>query len=484
MRSPSFHTSPLFNPQQPYIYHSTPLSLSLSLSLSEILESSSHCNPQTREMAVSSKGRTELPFTKKWKEREETSPERTKVWTEPKPKKIERKVAVVYYLCRNGHLEHPHFMEVPLSSTDGLYLRDVLNRLNFLRGKGLASMYSWSSKRSYKNGFVWHDLSENDFIYPAHGQEYVLKGSELLEASRSSGSQDTVSSSSNSDKPLELPKSDDSDFPIIRRRNQSWSSLDLNEYKVYKAESTAEIAGKAADASTQTDDKRRRRRAIREEQEQEEEEQIPAVEENPTTELSREEISPPQSSPSPETLESLIKADRRALNAPISIEEAEVDRDRTLNSNQGGKVKASAVLMQLISCGSISVKDHGFSLISHYRGRLPRGAPNRVVSKEMDGLMENPGFGGLRLEDKEYFSGSLIETKKGREDGVAEFSGLKRSSSYNADRCSKLDLIEKEIDGVRAKCIPRKPKTPAKKETDTISRSVPGSKRTSGEPVK
>ncbi|KAF9614617.1 hypothetical protein IFM89_019594 [Coptis chinensis] len=35
---------------------------------------------------------------------------------------------------------------------------------------------------SYKNGFVWHDLSENDYIYPVHGQEYVLKGSELMQA--------------------------------------------------------------------------------------------------------------------------------------------------------------------------------------------------------------------------------------------------------------------------------------------------------------
>jgi hypothetical protein len=34
--------------------------------------------------------------------------------------------------------------------------------------------------RSYKNGYVWHDLSEDDLILPAHGSEYVLKGSELF----------------------------------------------------------------------------------------------------------------------------------------------------------------------------------------------------------------------------------------------------------------------------------------------------------------
>jgi hypothetical protein len=54
----------------------------------------------------------------------EVSPERAKVWREKSPKYHQiRKVPVLYYLSRNRLLEHPHFMEVPLSSTDGLYLR-------------------------------------------------------------------------------------------------------------------------------------------------------------------------------------------------------------------------------------------------------------------------------------------------------------------------------------------------------------------------
>lgn len=90
-----------------------------------------------------------------------------------------RKVPVVYYLTRSRHLEHPHFVEVPLASPEGLYLRgqwmrfrncsfstvslstcarllmviaflgfaDVINHLNTVRGKGMAAMYSWSCKR-------------------------------------------------------------------------------------------------------------------------------------------------------------------------------------------------------------------------------------------------------------------------------------------------------------------------------------------------
>ncbi|KAF9596639.1 hypothetical protein IFM89_012762 [Coptis chinensis] len=398
-----------------------------------------------------------------------TSPERTMVWTEPNSKKLDRKVAVVYYLSREGNLEHPHFMEVPLSSNEGLYLKDVINRLNSLRGKGMTSMYSWSSKRSYKNGFVWHDLSENDYIYPVHGQEYVLKGSELMQAQ----DQQTIISS---EKLPQIQRSSDEEecnFQVVtRRRNQSWSAVDLHEYKVYKAESsTGEYVGKAADASTQTEDKfRRRRRTIREE---EEDEKISAFEDNHTTELNREEISPPPSSSSPETLETLIEADKQRS---IIVSRGNEELDRTVNINTSGRMKASTVLMQLISCGSFSIKDYGsvsgkdhqgLSLVSQYKSRLPRGAPNHQVS-----VLENVNsFGGngigVVLEDKEYFSGSLIETKKN------DFSALKRSSSYNADRSSKLDLKEKEIDGVRAKCIPRRPKISMKKESRNDPNDTP-----------
>ncbi|KAL8538025.1 hypothetical protein ACS0TY_000110 [Phlomoides rotata] len=72
-------------------------------------------------------------------------------------------------------------MEVPLSSSADLYLRDVIERLNVLRGRVIASMYSWSCKRSYKNGYVWHDLCDNDIGRPAHGNDYILKGAEIFQ---------------------------------------------------------------------------------------------------------------------------------------------------------------------------------------------------------------------------------------------------------------------------------------------------------------
>jgi hypothetical protein len=40
-----------------------------------------------------------------------------------RPRPAARKVPVVYYLTRSRHLEHPHFVQVPVASPEGLYLR-------------------------------------------------------------------------------------------------------------------------------------------------------------------------------------------------------------------------------------------------------------------------------------------------------------------------------------------------------------------------
>lgn len=397
-------------------------------------------------MAVTSRGRTtatDMKFSNKWKLEREVSPERTKVWTEPPAKhRPGRKAPVVYYLTRNGKLEQPHFMEVPLSSPEGLYLRDVINRFNLLRGKGMASMYSWSSKRSYKSGFVWHDLGEEDFIYPAHGNEYVLKGSELLEGSALITKSDQYSSSFK--KPPSASVNSDSDCNFLNaplRKNQSWTAADFGDYKVYKADFSGEyISRAAADASTQTDEKRHRRRAVMEIEEQKSEENCESHDRPSTEELSREEISPPPSDSSPETLEALMKSGGRVVLCP--------DEHQIVENQPNVRFKASSVLMQLISCGSMSFKDCGPALGKDRTSllRIPRhagGRNDRVRKGAMEDVAE-PSFGGrVKLEDKEYFSGSFVETKKGQ---VPNVGALKRSNSYNADRTSHMGLMEKETE--------------------------------------
>ncbi|XP_010905712.1 protein SOSEKI 5 [Elaeis guineensis] len=402
-------------------------------------------------MAASSRGRGEL--SKQWKKRE-TNPGITKVWSEPepKPRTSRRKVSVVYYLARDGHFEHPHFMEVPLSSIEGLYLRDVIHRLDVLRGKGMAAMYSWSSKRSYKNGFVWHDLSEDDFIYPVHGQEYILKGSELphLGNNPSNSQESLATSSSTYEKLPKIPNSvrDDSNFPVSRRKKTSWSSIDLNETPEYKSAPKPAPAVTFSDASIQTDDLRHRWRVpIREERR----EKIPNLE---ALDLDIDEISPPPSPSSPETLEALIKADGRIVAIRPDY------RHRTVGDCSNGRVRASSVLMHLISCGSISVKETGISLVSQYRGRLPR-VKTEQGTKEIEA-----GSGGMPtsiwatgLEDMEYFSGSLIETRKLGSDDVGEFPSLKRSSSYNAARSLRMELSKEIEDDHHARGMRRKSNT-------------------------
>ena len=46
-------------------------------------------------------------------------------------------------------------------------------------------VFCLNQHRSYKSGFVWHDLCEDDLIRPAHGDEYILKGSEIIDDSNS-----------------------------------------------------------------------------------------------------------------------------------------------------------------------------------------------------------------------------------------------------------------------------------------------------------
>lgn len=114
--------------------------------------------------------------------------------------------------------------------------------------------------RQHKNGYVWQDLTDDDLIHPSHGQEYILKGSEvrLLEASSSFRSCETSSSFSESKFSSETNNSStDSNFSVAGKRNsQSWNSLDdLRRNVVYKARISGEGGTNAA---TQTGERRRR----------------------------------------------------------------------------------------------------------------------------------------------------------------------------------------------------------------------------------
>ncbi|MFS8019273.1 hypothetical protein Hanom_Chr15g01401881 [Helianthus anomalus] len=100
-----------------------------------------------------------------------------------------------------------------------------------------------------KNGYVWHDLSEDDLIDVTNDHDYVIKGSELLQAQPPDETNHTGDDSSVSP------------MVIIRRRNQSWSSFNNpQEYMVTECESSRELATNfVADAATQIEEQQRRR---------------------------------------------------------------------------------------------------------------------------------------------------------------------------------------------------------------------------------
>ncbi|XP_076904433.1 protein SOSEKI 1-like [Bidens hawaiensis] len=90
-----------------------------------------------------------------------------------------RKVHIIYYLCRNGRVEHPHLIRIHHHSRNGVHLRDVKRWLVELRGKDMPESFAWSFKRRYKKRYVWQDILNDDLITPICDNEYVLKGSEV-----------------------------------------------------------------------------------------------------------------------------------------------------------------------------------------------------------------------------------------------------------------------------------------------------------------
>ncbi|KAK6786398.1 hypothetical protein RDI58_014923 [Solanum bulbocastanum] len=365
------------------------------------------------------------------------SPERAKVWTEKSPKYEQQqpnqndgKVPVVYYLCRNQQLEHPHFMEVTMSSPDGLYLRDVIKRFDVLRGKGMASSYSWSCKRSYKNRFVWHDLSEDDLILPARATEYVLKGSELCEELNSGPSSPAKNDRLSNRKVLPEPRLSRSqdDSSTLSNTNDRCAKNSCDGEPSLPAEKaiSANTCDGLADASVQIHEKANTantphdicRRGISTD------DRSCAVEKNEINQVqvfSKNEIRVESDTLPPHTLISLIRSDVSKLSncRKFDSEECRVP----------SKLKPHNMLMQLISCGSISVKDHRFGFIHTYKPRLNLG--------KLDCITRNKSLMGLNLEDEEYFCASWTESTIPKE---------KQSSFVTAERTNR-----KSEDSVQSK---------------------------------
>jgi hypothetical protein len=104
----------------------------------------------------------------------------------------------------------------------------------------------------------------------------------------------------------------------------------------------------------------------------------------------------------------------------------------------------NSVLLQLIACGgSAATKSKSAQSLrqpavkktdSLHRGVLCKSAAMVGEEDMIRYMSENPRFGNLQAEEKEYFSGSIVESMTLSEDRVVAEPVLKRSNSFNEER--------------------------------------------------
>lgn len=193
----------------------------------------------------------------------------------------------------------------------------------------------------------------------------------------------------------------------------------------------------AQDASTQTEDQGGRRNGLST--------RIMGVstddrppEMNEESDILKEESLPSStfsSSAKTNTLESLIREEVSIRNHYRNVEAEEVFLAT------GSKFRATNMLMHMFTCGSISVKDHyGIGFATNNKPRLADTKftspvlSTSMVPGEINFLPKSQRATVPRLNKKQNFSGSMVETNKFKEGRLEGVSKLKRSSSFNDDR--------------------------------------------------
>ncbi|KAJ8769648.1 hypothetical protein K2173_005251 [Erythroxylum novogranatense] len=414
----------------------------------------------------------------------ENSPDRAKVCMQrEKLVKPVKKVQVVYYLSRNGQLEHPHYMEVPRLANQPLRLRDVIDRLTVLRGKGMPSLYSWSCKRSYKNGYVWNDLAESDVIYPSEGAEYVLKGSELVEGS---SERFQLLHVNNSRQSIQEPN-------VVHTKRKQLSSSSQSrkleatqnakyEYQEYEEEEEEDLEEspeeyedeeKTSYTSSTTPHSRCSRGVSTDELEERPTNINLTTNKDSTNHISSPQPAPPSVLSGQPTQNIPTKTTTNASTTPKRFEDGDpVPVQSTTSRN--------SVLLHLISCGNLTIPKTKNSMSTIrppvkmnsdisirrsetdlHRGVLCKSAVKVVEEDIINYMSENPRFGNLQAEEKEYFSGSIVESMSENRAMSLTEAELKRSNSYKEERTTKAetkDTVEdiKDRAAMRGKCIPRK----------------------------
>uniref|UniRef100_A0A1D1Y8F3 Non-structural protein NS3 n=1 Tax=Anthurium amnicola TaxID=1678845 RepID=A0A1D1Y8F3_9ARAE len=420
----------------------------------------------------------------------EASPDRARASSQPRVRPF-RKVQIVYYLCRNGQLEQPHFMEVTHIPNHHLRLKDVMERLTVLRGKGMPSLFSWSCKRNYKNGYVWNDLAENDVIHPAEGSEYILKGSEIVEACSERFRQ------------LQLGVRKREPLPGMQPRHLQVEEPEADVEEVEEDDEEAE--------AEETEEVHISTRCSRGVSTQEMATAHRATGRSHHTEMLLDEDASPPSSSSSEKAHPPASAVSGANHVGSNGDGPGNGGSGRFNDADPAEEPChqprGSFLLQLIACGSSAAMKGRCGLPkaaaaaaavpppppasssstpntsgrksagSLHKGVLCRAAAATtraaaVVEEDenvINYMSENPRFGNPLREDKEYFSGSIVESMTESRAATATTGPcLKKSSSYHEERGAKCELgevfeVEKEAQerSAKAKCMPSRKRATA-----------------------
>lgn len=206
----------------------------------------------------------------------------------------------------------------------------------------------------------------------------------------------------------------------------------------------------AQDASTQTDNEEKRRKEGSNTRIRLPEIQHSESQNEQTMCLNQEpEIVKVESSPPPPTFASVPSSSCGKTNTLESLIREEANKRNNLRNMEaediflptGPKSKATNMLIHLITCGSISVKDHySFGFVPTYRPRFgdnkftsPMFA-NSIVPDGIDCLLESQRDIVASLTKKEVRSRSMLRTKRYTEETGEEISNLKLSSSFDEAR--------------------------------------------------
>lgn len=282
-----------------------------------------------------------------------------------------------------------------------------------------------SFRRTYKNGYVWNDLSENEVIYPAEGAEYVLKGSEIISNSRPVGREPVHVHSKRITMAL-TTRNDEQELRCSRYDERVGFEVDAEEEECELGDEE-----KASYTSSTTPRSRCSRGVSTDELDEERDDganKLPRDADDPDS-------PPAPTSTVPKTAE---KGREWGRSAAVRFE----DGDPAAPS------RSNSMLLQLIACGgnlaAPKTKPAPPSAVARsgnedlHRGVLRKSAAKATEEAEKGDeaamircMSENPRFGNVQSEEKEYFSGSIVESMSEDRVGAGQ---LKKSNSFNEER--------------------------------------------------